>query len=832
MTKTFISLCICSVSLGLCSNQGVGRFLKREASLLSERMNEGLAADSEPAIRDERSKAFMSFVDNICESDLSEFQKYSVAYAVGSAPGDDLLQMFHEGSFDDFFPNFGLSLLSSTGVNLMESRGIVSLPFQTVLLRLFSIAAKLGLSSGEIQILLRIRVEILNEKLERVSDLLVRYDENLLPRERSLQAALFPNFRGNPSLARLSRVIQDAPPKVTRSRFEEDVSFSYATYPDWEYHRTEVITLATDVLQPEIIKNEVITKIFEALSDIVEVIPFVNEFNEDAFGVLANAFSETFEAIQTRNVREIDTVRASLESDVYPRIVEAASKNEFYGLMNEASSELPVEARISFLPKLSTFLKQAAMEKRNDPNQVSFIPWRTSKTTSRLQKLALVTAIVRACIAIWNAPETKSLVGLSDLVAQFNLGIDGILADDVDVFESSALEISFEFMSRFGFNMLKGNPQILAGREWSSLERQKTVREIIVSFRIFGPSEWQKLFMGIQRSSSDGADLFITHLRKVPLDRLIEARKFLYKVLSRQRMLHKRDVFEDAPLLSPAEWLKLFLGQWTDKFILAPSRYSEWELNLEPPVLSGDKEIRPLPSLRVPEARRYNRGFFPAWHGHARIGPALQANPSLRTDSRLTDYIASFLFDHSQPKELVDLSKEISEIYLTDWFGITKGMYGFLARAVLNACLDLPRAILQVQVELGIHEAAKYAQYRNVMLESARSMFEVLRVIARATAVEWANIRQTQKCARNLALVIDHMGTAGAAIALKNHSFKWTGHASFEKKVELLITITDDLHSLEAFIDSGFIADTDLCSIPVLPKSWLFRPLEFPVLYS
>ena len=786
--------------IGRCSSSdvlGPGKiFLQREAAVFLSHVEQAFATEV-ASVKAKTVAALKRFFREIAEwHDAGRgFQIYTLAHTIRSAPDNSYLAVFHRGTVGEFFPPFAVKILQQVNVDLMSVDGIIDEDRRIVLARLFGLARRYGLDVDEISALMSLPLGALGLKMERVLDL---ETEGSVSVELGLAEKV---ILTNPSLGRFLTLLRvNLAPRITQVDFEDVSRFDYLIYTGWNNHRLEFLYLvnAAPAVGEGIWRDENVLRMLDALSDIVETLPYIRTYEENLQSRLSAALDALINTLRSGDIsprnNNFEELAARTQSSVGLFRTEA-NKDGLKLLRDRIVSHVSGDGKISIIPKLVKYVDRASML----VHRISVVP--DSRFSPRLKIkekyynriVTLVTAVVDASLSIVENPTNHPLVGLADVLARVTIIFHNMAKTDIKnhYLDTIVLETAFVFYRRFGISFLTKD---FLPEEWTQ-ERVKAIRSIMKSFLIFGESEWTKLLtFGVSLSTRSKPETFdtgfVAHIFRVPQERLETAVVFIARQALWRMKMDRAGQFHDAPLVSPAEWLKLYIGQWADgRFTTAPSRNSRWELEL--PVIA--------PVAMVGEI---NGGMY----------------------SDLQREIASYLLDTNHPKELVMLAKEISSVQADNWSRITGGDHGSALRSISDIVLSLPRHILQVEAEQLIMEGEKYRPFREMLVQAVRSLSSALIVAATTQNVDVENIKNIKRCSASLVYVLDYLISAENAVLLRDWSVKWTGRSVLGDKFDDLRNLIGGIGRVQADIQSAQVTE-GLCRRPdPMPTRYIHVP--------
>lgn len=786
------------------------KYFQREAGVFILHVGEGFDQETKPSHGHVRIalESFMKEVTKDWDREARQVHIYTLAHILQDSPRDSMLRTFHHGSFSQFFPSWGLYLLESVNVNIMEYRGIISDErLRCNLAGLFRLSSSLGLLSEEIRPLMKDKS--LEQKIDHVKLLLEdkMTERHEIIRDIQIELGILPaHAKGNVALPRFITVLRQDP----ISFLEDDDVFH-----SWVQVKDSFFRLLHYGVDSNVLENPTMIKIVDALSDIIDNLAFIDKFEQpmlDLFRATCHAVSTAFFDNAFNDMGEFNSLAARISAAV-ESFRRRADVNEMKRLLNEIDSfsETSIEASVSIVPELRKLVKFASSAYLSNLSHTrrfaSSLFFRRRLRSPAVHpeggrdvgqsedKNLFVKAIVRASIWIIQNPENKPLVGLGNFISVLTTQIDSLYSSsaDEDTVETLILETCFQFRVFFGVNLLRTYPKILP--KWSP-ERIMAVRDIIASFLLFGEREWVKL---LEISVGFSTLKFVSYLRKVKLRQLEKAVAGLRAIRQSLTCMYKRKQFTDAPLVSPSEWLKLFLGQWVEGFLTTvPSEYSKHE-------------------------ESSNLGVLATSFSNER-SDASSRRPPVPLYDKILDQILLFLPDERYPKDVMELSREISDINKNSWSVLTKGDLGLELKKALQFALDLPRIVYQLQVELRLIDAEGEEQTmrRESLILAARALFNVFTKIASIGHIPQFGAFLVFRCSRNLGLVLQDLWKAQVMFLFKRFSIQWTGRAVFRDKFETLHHLTANIIILQEGIRNNVLAFPDgLCNIPSMPPSWI-----------
>lgn len=785
------------------------KYFQRDARAFIHHVGEGFDKENKPSHEHVRTalESFMNEVSMDWDPVVRQVHIYTLAHMLEDSPRDSMLTTFHHGNFNTFFPSWGLHLLESVNVNIMAHSGIISdEKLRYSLAALFRLSSRLGLLSEDIRPLMN--KKSLGKKLDRVQLLLhdKTTERHKIISEIQIELEILPAYaKGNVALPRFIAVLRQDP----LSFLEDDDVFN-----SWNQVKDTFFGLLHYGVDPKVLENPAMVQILDALSDIIETFPFIRKFEQPIFHVFRNAcdaVSTAFNENEFNDIGEFNNV-ALRTSAVVKKFRQLAELNEMKRLHGEIDtfSESSIEASVAIVPELRKLVKFAASSAQllSNPAHTSrltsfFFTRRSSRSTAVYPeggafqsdgKTLFVRAVVEASIWIIQNPENQPLVGLGNLISVLSTQISSIFSSsaDEDTVETLILDTCFRFRRLFGVNLLKTHPTILP--KWSP-ERIMFVREIIACFLLFGEKEWIKL---LENTVGFSTWKFVSYLRKVKLGQLEKAVSGLKSIRKSLTSMYNKKSFTYAPLVSPSEWLKLFLGQWVEGILTTvSSEYSKHEES--------------------------NLGLFVTSFSNERSGASSRMPPVPLYD-KILDKILAFLPDERYPRDVLELSREISDIYENLWSVITKGDLGIELKNALQFALDIPRMVYQLQVELHLIDAEKEERImrRESLILAARALFKVFTEIALVSHISPLGALLVSRCSINLGLLLQDLGKAQLMFLFKRFSIQWTGRAVIRDKFETLHHLTADIKTLQEGIRNNFqVFPNTLCNVFSMPPSWI-----------
>ena len=509
-----------------------------------------------------------------------------------------------------------------------------------------------------------------------------------------------------------------------------------------------------------------VTRMMNSLGDFFEVIPYIRNYKYTS--VVSEAFNALLHALSGNTmVPWFDEALLKQEASVghvmrNGGVVNRDALKLLRDRVVNTGESYSFESKICIIPKLVLYIDRASLL-INRINQKPFVlPFDSaiiaigfSRISSNREIVALVTALVDTSLSIL-ADSTKNnrnlLVSLAEAIRTGTAFIDANDMSNLST-KTMVLQTAFEFYHRFGVVY----PVFLDNSLRWSEERVKSIRIIMKSFLIFGKQEWNKLLLSNHGNKEQHfAELF----SRAPQSQVDKAARFLARQALCRMKLYTNDEFQDdaAPLFSPAEWLKLYMG--------GRSRYALWELNFSPCMTARD-----------PVA------VFGQKNNEGGVAPELK---------RL---ISSYLpFDRNTPTELSALAHEISAV--NDEIRYSPRIS--LLRSISNSLLRLPRLILQAEAEVDILRGDKYIRWREILIKSARSLTATLREAATSDDEEnlhmIANINHIEKFTKKVVRILEDMASPGGS-ARKNLFLKY--------KFDKLESLTHRIDRLQTDILNG-----------------------------
>lgn len=784
------------------------KYFQSEARLFIHHVGEGFDKETEPSHARVRTalESFMKEVSIDWDPEVRQVHIYTLGHILRDSPRDSMLTTFHHGNFYQFFPSWGLHLLESVNLNIMDFRGIVSdEKLRSNLAELFRLSSRLGLLSEDIRPLMK--ENSLEEKIDRVKFLLEdkATERHKIISEIQIELDILPAYaKGNVALPRFISILRQDPVTV----LEDDDVFT-----TWVQVKDSFFGLLHYGVDSNVLEQPAMVQILDALSDIIETFSFIRKFEQPILHVFRNAceaVSTAFNENEFNDIGEFNDIALRTAAAV-KQFRQLAELNEMKLLLDQIDtfSGKSIEASVSIVPELRKLVKFASSAQfLNDLTPTSrltsfFFSRRSSRSAAVFPeggvfqsdgKTLFVKAIVETSLWIVQNPVNQPLVGLGNFISVLTTQITSILSSsaDEDTVETLILDTCFQFRRLFGVNLLKTHPKILA--KWSP-ERIMFVREIISSFLLFGEKEWTKL---LESTVGFSTWKFVSYIRKTKLRRLEKAVAGLRSIRRSLISMYNKKRFTYAPLVSPNEWVKLFLGQWVEGiFTSVPSEYSKHEES--------------------------NLGLFVTSFSNEQSG-ASSGLPPVPLNDRILDEILSFLPDERYPRDVVELSREISDIYKNLWSVLTKGDLGMHLKDALQFALDVPRIVYQLQVELQLinAEGDERIMRRESLILAARALFNVFTEIALVSHIIPFGMALVLRCSMNLGFVLEDLGKAQMMFLFKRFSIQWTGRAVIRDKFETLRHLTANIIMLQEGIRNNFqVFPNALCNVFPTPPSWI-----------
>ena len=666
-------------------------FFKREADVFISRVRRGFAAEDADLLA--RSLwAFTNFVNEVIRwSDPeSGFRIYALAHAIREVP--------EVSDMDEFFARFAFGIFAQVDVNLMSQEGIIREDRRVDVVNLFGQASKFGLDLTDVVTLLQLPETQLKDGLTVLSgaDGIEANRREAVVSWHLRQSHRI--FQQNPSAGRLFELL--------RRNLAVPANIRMVIFFDPDLGEQIRLFLSLEPVSAGLWIDARVTRMMNSLGDLFELLPYISDREHtillfNAFQTLLSAlgrnimvpwFDEILLKLETW-VRQLNVslkIFEEIHRFVPPLRNEEINRNKLFQLRDRVvntGESYSFESRISIIPKLVLYIDRASMLFKRIcsdlPNQTDIV--------------ALVRAFVDTSLSILADSTSNNrnlLVGLAEVIRAGTAFIDTHRLDYhllYPIFSSyaMALQITFEFYHRFGvfhpvfFNTLMRRP--FERFRWPS-QRINSIRIIMKSFLIFGKAEWNKLLVWNQGERQHFAELF-TLASQAHVDKA--ARFLARQALWRMKMYRENAEAQhedDAPLFSPAEWLKLYIGGW--------SRYALWELNFSRSMTARDPVAVFNEGAVLPELRHLISSDLP--------------------------------FDRNTPTELSALAHEISA--LNDEIRYSPRIS--LLRSISNSLLRLPRLILQAEAELDILRGDKNLRRREILIKSARSLTATLREAA------------------------------------------------------------------------------------------------------
>jgi hypothetical protein len=701
------------------------KFLRREAGAFIRNVRYRFAAEVRYRFAAEdvtyTVEALESFIEEViqCEDLDWDFNIYALAHAIRDVPEYTTIRLYDNDRALYFFSRFALGILSQVnGVNLMISKeGVVGNERRGEVAKLLSYAGEFGLDIHDIGRLLD--GSWLGWKMQEVSKVSnEREMSNPETRMHRIRHLLDSNYCWDyTSSCRLWALLNKnvAPLQPGTSRNGELV----VRTEDFVRQRKFWLT-KQEPHMPETPFHESVKRMISSLGDIVETFPYirvtVHELN-NCQSVFHNAFEAVIDIVRNAQPSstpgaEIQGLLGQLETSCVESFRREANKDKFKLLRDRVvyREQNSWHDKISIIPKLILYIDRASLLvnriHRGLRYHLFMQSWKREKAYSEV--LALVTAVVDTCLSILDNPENENkLVGLAEIIRFNTNAVDGMKANSVDdsySIETIALQTTFEFYRRYGLIHLIEAGEVM--KDWSP-ERVKAIRFIMKSFLIFGKREWNKLLVSDKH--------FVSHFSQASQEKVSKAVKFLARHALWVMKMDRQEKFQDSSLFSPAEWLKLFLGN-------RKSRYAEWELSLTRDPLNILADTIPAEVLQ------------------REILSYLPIHPNI-------------------PTEIAALANQISTAYEEIWSRgrFFTGRWGDCLRSISEPILSLPRLVLQVEVEWDMLDKHEYLSSRQILLNSAQSLSDLVLIAATTESIHLANIEIIEAGTRTIQRIFDYL---------------------------------------------------------------------------
>ena len=698
------------------------KFFRREADALMrnvrDRFGEGNAANTVIALE--------SFIEEViqCEAPEWEFGIYALGHAIRDVPEDTLIRVFDKNTVSDFFASFALGILSQVnGVNLMISKeGVVAVPEQRVdVANLLSYAAEFGLDLNDAYRLLHLAESALGTRVERVSAAILARamlgEETWMHSIRQWLDLI--SCYDYSSSCRLWYLLNDNVALKPESKSGELVVRTEDFVRQRQFWLTEQKPITGTPF------HESVKRMINSLGDIVETFPYirstVNELN-NCQSVFHNAFEAVIDVVRnaqpssTPPGHDFQRLLDQLETSCVESFTREANKDKLKLLRNKVvyREQNSWHDKISIIPKLVLYIDRASLLvnriHRGLRYHLFMQSWKKEKAYSKV--LALVTAVVDTSLSILDNPENENkLVGLAEIIRFNTNAVDEMKpnnGDDSYSMESLALQTTFEVYRRYGLFHLIEAGEVM--KDWSP-ERVKAIRIIMKSFLIFGKREWNKLLL----SDDQPPKQFVFYFTRATQDQVDKAVKFLARHALWRMKMYRHEKFQDSSLFSPAEWLKLFWGN-------SKSSYAVWEL-------SWTRDPLNILAASIPQ-------------------------------EDLQREILSYLpIDPNIPTEIAALAHQISTAYEEIWSRrrLETGLRGNLFRTISEPLLSLPRLVLQVEAEWDMLDKNEYLYCREILLQSAQSLSDLVLVAATTDSVHFRNIDNIETGTRIIQRILDFL---------------------------------------------------------------------------
>ena len=607
----------------------------------------------------------------------------ALAYAFGKMErlGAFSSQVFSRGS-DHFFVTLGVEILEQApDVNLMEYEGIVHDPLMRQNLNfLFHLARTVGVSSVW---------------LDKISLNYVREPESLTWRIDRMRAIMSSELDNEASMMeiRVMMGITSAHAGIWRLFEANMVRFkSLGDSFSGDFHHDLVGCMSDRCGNLE---NGRIVSAIKSVAELMEMLvyytmPATGEGTQPVGDLVNRAADSLMKALRSEDDSSIQLAHLAKVSDLVEKalpFLQTASRHAsailggFEQSMHQRANALAeiARARLSILPQLFNFLRLTTP--RLIQNQL------LAQEGQALQHEAFVHAVsITSMNILERSGPSSSWLPLAKILSICNSGYvsanDFILSEDSEKMTETVLKMAFAFRANYGVDILQQFPNLLPTYSASKLQSS---RRIVYIFMDFGLTECESLWWPPHQSYSNPAGL-ASYLDAASDERVADAVRFLNSYNQKVQFRRRKNNYNEVPLLSPALFLREYLGQWTSvEFTTEPSPHS---LAL----------IKGLQFLDVHSL-------------------------DLRRDDALTMYlpghisrfgIAPFL---GQFSEYLELCQEMSEIYREGG-----SFLEYFYPGLIESARQLPAALFHAA-----SQTASGAEQREILLQVGRAVVEVMK---------------------------------------------------------------------------------------------------------
>ena len=711
------------------------KFLRREADAFIRNVRYRFAAQVRYRLAAEdvtyTVEALESFIEEVvqCEAPEWEFGIYALGHALRDVPEDTTIRLFESNTAWDFFSSFAVEiLLQVNGVNLMISKeGVAAVPWQRAdVASMLSYAGEFGLDRTDAYRLLhrgQSTFAIMMRNVDAAIKMRATWNAEIMMdtwMHRTRYWLDLISCYDYSSSCRLWYLLnENIPPLQPETSTSEELDVGTERFlRQRQFWLTKQIPIPYSQATPF---HESEARMISSLGDIVETFPYIrvtdNELN-NCQSVFHNSFEAVINVVRraqpssTPPGPQFEQLLEQLETSCVESFRRVASKDKLKLLRDRVLNreQNSWHHEISLIPKLVLYIDRASLLVnrfyRGLASQSLIQSQGKEKAYSKV--LALVTAVVDTCLSVLDNPENAyQLVGLAEIIRFNTNAVDEMKPNNGDnsySIETIALQTTFEFYRRYGLFHLIEAGEVM--KDWSP-ERVKAIRIIMKSFLIFGKREWNKLLLSDKQ--------FVSHFTQASQEQVNKAAKFLGREALWRMKMHTQDIFQDASLFSPAEWLKLFMGS-------KKSNYAAWELSWTHEPFNSLTSTIPQNELQ-----REIQQFLP-------------------TDPKI-------------PAEIGALAKQISTAYEEIWSRrrLDTGPRGDLFRTISETLLSLPRLILQVEAEWDMLYKDEYLSSRQILLNSARSLSDLVIVAATTDSLHPTNIDNIRAGTRTIQRIFDYL---------------------------------------------------------------------------
>ena len=632
-TLPFLSILLIRVGESATANRKTcWSFLKRESDLYIKELEYAVKShspdDESVLTRSQNSiNAFKLMIEHALGREVVNCAHYNgFAYKLRERPILQNLNSVH--GMDKFFANLGVELLSIMPFeNLMEYSGIVDESIREDLSFLFSMAKKIGLATGAVKNLISILwMESGYEKFStRIARIRNFYGERNVAELRIQLGLVDSRFSGKPGLARLDR--------ATRM-FGWMMDRDPATQLPYQFCERMFKNLNEFVLQSH--RTNIPNDIIDSLTEMVERLHFLSPEGRSMIHrsaeLIVARLKESLTADSSRFKSIIEELKPKLDLLVPLLRISIAERRKNVSpdlsvILNDLDHRFE-EAGITIVPILLDFVKiylNRAIKLHSDTS------WNEPLRN-------LLEPVVRASIAIIQKG-TQSLVALSDILFEMNsVLLTPISFYTIDKVGDAVLNAAFQFSLKYGVDLLGQFPNILPGDPLAG--------KLIELFVQIGEADWNVLLdqSVYNRAWASKRRFFYYSFHR--WNKLQGVLEFLNSYILREQINREKGIFNDFPLLSPARFLREYVGMpspdlvsdyithkgnhgFTDKFLERHDYadlfvkqfhlFTDWDL--EPrahlPSLVLDQNIRPF--LALEEANffaSFSRGLSEIYNHH------------------------------------------------------------------------------------------------------------------------------------------------------------------------------------------------------------------------